>query len=232
MKRSALLIGNSGGLEGVAIDLDRTSSFLKSSLGGQWRDTEITRLLNPSRRQVDEVLGRIRAARVDYNFFLFTGHGCHAGQTQLSLNDHEKIEESAFYGIADRQLSIFDCCRVVSQVLTKALEARAMSFDSISSTRERYEQRIMQAAKQHSKLYSCSLGEVSYDSPEGAAYLGQLLAAVKAIPLGMSTMTVEEAHSIARAKTIENGNRRDERQTPAAVLPKLPRDMQLILAIK
>lgn len=231
MKRSALLIGNTGGLEGIGVDIERTSSFLRSSHGGQWRDSEITKLFDPSRRQVNEVLRQIRGERADYLFFLFTGHGCHFGQTELSLNSHEKLNESELNSLADRQLSIFDCCRVERQISLEALdEARAFTLDSVDITRQRYENRIMQAAKQHTKLYACSIGEFSYDSPRGAIYLTNLLNAAASI--SNDVVTVEEAHSAARAKTSIHANQNGFKQTPAAIQPKLPRDMQLILSIK
>lgn len=230
MKRSALLIGNTGGLEGIGVDIERTASFLKSSLGGQWRDSEITKLFDPARKQVDEALHRIRGERADYLFFLFTGHGCHYGQTELSLNDHEKLHESELNSLADRQLSIFDCCRVERQVIHKAFDARAVTLESVETTRQRYESRIMQAAKQHAKLYACSVGEFSYDSPQGAIYLANLLGAAASVASGH--VTVEEAHSVARAKTIAQATQNGNKQTPAAFQPKLPRDMQLILSIK
>jgi hypothetical protein len=179
---------------------------------------------------VDEVLRRIRGERADYLFFLFTGHGCHYGQTELSLNDHEKLHESELNSLADRQLSIFDCCRVERTIIRKAMEAQAFILESVDTTRQRYENRIMQAAKQHAKLYACSIGEYSYDSPQGAIYLTNLLSTAASISNG--TVTVEEAHSVARAKTIVQAAQNDWKQTPAALQPKLPRDMQLILSIK
>lgn len=230
MKRSALLIGNTGGLEGIGVDIERTRRFLMSPRGGQWKDSEITELFDPSKKQVDQVFRSISSGRVDYFFFLFTGHGCHYGQTELSLNDHETLHESELNSLADRQLSIFDCCRVERSIVSEALEARAITLDSVDITRRRYEDRIMQAAKQHVKLYACSIGEFSYDSPKGAIYLTNLLSAAESV--SKDIITVEEAHSAARVQTIADATRNGNKQTPAAVQPKLPRDMQLILSIK
>jgi hypothetical protein len=234
MKRNALLIGNTGGLSGTGIDIERTHQFLKSPLGGQWHDSEITKLLNPSKKLVTESLNRMRGEWADYTFFLFTGHGCHEGQTVLSLNDNnEHMLETDLNGIADRQLSIFDCCRAVPQELQKsAMEMYASLSESANTTRQRYERRIMQAAKQHARLYSCSLGEVSLDTSEGALYLSYLLGAAKSIPPGSEVVTIEEAHSVARTNTINAANKLGNKQTPAAIQAKLPRDMQLILSIK
>ncbi|MGN4064955.1 caspase family protein [Burkholderia gladioli] len=235
MKRNALLIGNTGGLSGIAVDIERTRSFLKSLSGGQWRDSEITVLLDPSKVRVDRAIAQMRSERADYSFFLFSGHGYHYGQTRLNLNDHDELPESDLHFIADRQLSIFDCCRVVPPQLRKAeaaMESVTTALDSVDVTRTRYEGRIMQAAHQHAKLYSCSRGESSHDSPEGAFYLSNLLGAASSIGNGARWKTVEDAHSQARVSTVAKAEREGVKQTPCAVLAKLPAEMQLILSIK
>lgn len=233
MKRRALLIGNTGGLEGIGVDIENTIRFLLSSRGGQWRSSEITTLMNPPKKLAISALADIRSERPDYTFFLFTGHGSHYGQTELYLNDKEKIVESDLNNLGDRQLSIFDCCRVERQLVKAATESfRGIAMDSMDSTRDRYDVRIMRAAKYHAKLYSCSVNEVSYDTPEGAMYLSNLLRTAAAIQPGFSTMTVEEAHAAAREKTIVAAAQKGNKQTPAASQAKLPRDLQLILSIK
>lgn len=230
MRRRALLIGNTGGLEGIGVDIARTANFLKSSRGGHWHDSEITQLFDPSRSLVNEKLRSIRGEGTDYLFFLFTGHGCHYGQTELSLNGQEKLHESELNSLADRQLSIFDCCRVERRVAVEAMVTRSMTLDSAdTSTRQRYERLILQAANQHAKLYACSVGEFSYDSPDGAVYLSNLLRAAASVTYG--TVTVEEAHSSARSKTIAHATAQGNKQTPAATQPKVPRDMQLTLSL-
>lgn len=232
MKRSALLIGNTGGLEGVSVDIERTTAFLMSNLGGQWRSSEITSLLNPSKFEAERAIARIRAERPDYCFFLFSGHGSHYGQTHLNLNSRgEKLLESELNSIASRQLSIFDCCRVQPAQVRKALEAHAFSaLDSVDMTRQRYERRIMAAVPQHAKLYACAVGEFSYDYPEGAAYLSNLIQSAK-MDRNSEWRTVEEAHSLARTLTIEHAAKQGHKQTPQAVLPKVLPEMQLILSI-
>jgi hypothetical protein len=235
VKRNALLIGNTGGLGGIVVDIERARIFLRSLSGGQWLDSEITVLLDPRKTQVDRVIAQMRSARVDYSFFLFSGHGYHYGQTHLNLNDYdETLLESDLHSIADRQLSIFDCCRVVP-TLRKAeptMESLAATLDSVDITRTRYEERIMEAAPQHARLYSCSRGESSYDYPEGALYLSHLLGAASSIGNGAKWKTVEDAHRQARTNTIEQAEKEGNRQTPSAVLAKLPAAMQLILSIK
>lgn len=233
VKRNALLIGNTGGLGGVVVDIERTRRFLQSNRGGQWRHTEITTLVDPKKSDVTEAIAEMRRECADYTFFLFSGHGCHYGQTHLNLNErNEKLLESELHFIADRQLSIFDCCRVDESVRQATMESAAMTFDSIDTTRARYEARIMQAASQHAKLYACSVGESSYDYPEGALYLSHLLTEADSIAYGADWRTVEDAHRQAKNKTIVRATLQGNRQTPGAVLPKLPEQRQLILSIK
>jgi hypothetical protein len=233
MKRRALLLGNTGGLEGIGVDIENTARFLMSSCGGQWYSSEITTLMDPSKKLATETIARIRDEKPDYTFFLFTGHGSHYGQTELCVNDKETILESDLNGMGDRQLSIFDCCRVERQLLKAANESyRSIAMDSVGITRDRYDMRILQAAKYHAKLYACSVGEFSYDTPDGAMYLSNLLRTAASIPLGYSTVSVEEAHAAAREKTIAAAAKDGKKQTPAASQAKLPRDMQLILSIK
>jgi hypothetical protein len=100
-------------------------------------------------------------------------------------------------------------------------------FDSARSVRQVYEQRIMQAIPQQASLYSCSIGESSYDSAEGAYYLSALLAATKAIPASDQFLTVGAAHEMARDKT----RIRQRDQTPDATLSKCIIAQQLILAM-
>lgn len=233
MKRRALLIGNTGGLEGIGVDIERTSRFLKSSRGGQWYDSEITKIFDPSKKVVTEFIAHIRSQRPDFLFFLFTGHGCHYGQTELALNDNETLLESELNGMGDRQLSIFDCCRVEPEPIQAYTESfKSFAMDSIDTTRDRYDMRIMQAAKYHAKLYACSVGEFSYDSKEGALYLSNLLSSATSTPVSGSFITVEEAHAVARERTSAAATLSGNKQNPTAVQAKLPRDMQLILSIK
>jgi len=233
VKRNALLIGNTGGLDGVVVDVERTRKFLLSDKGGQWLNSEMTILVDPRKADVRDAIAEMRRERPDYTFFLFSGHGCHYGQTQMNLNErNEKLLESELHFIADRQLSIFDCCRVDEALRKATMESAQPTFDAIDRTREKYEARIMQAASQHARLYACSVDETSSDFPEGALYLSYLLAAADSIPDGARWKTVEDAHRQAKTKTVARATQEGDRQTPCAVLPKLTEDRQLILSIQ
>jgi Caspase domain len=179
MKRKALLIGNARGLPGVQVDMRKTHAFLESSVGGNWLPQEIVELRNPSRQ---ELLGRIQLLKresVDYAFVLFSGHGGHAHQTVLELNaDGETINESELWNIAQRQITIYDCCRarIEEQVVKSfAMDSLRESVVRHDVLRARYEARIMQAIPQQVKLYACSVSQSAYDLGNGAIYLGHLL---------------------------------------------------------
>lgn len=235
MKRKAILVGNTSGLEGVQIDIEKARQFLCSPHGGAWFPHEIEILENPKKALL---LNQVRSARqqsFDYVFVLFSGHGGHARQTVLEINgDGEQINESDLLTIAQRQLSIFDCCRGLIQESVRksvALDSLSASF-SESSVRYRYNNRIMQALPQQARLYSCAIGEVSYDTPDGAVYLGNLLTSARNIGNGNEFKTVESAHAEARLSTLSARIGTSERQSPEAVLPKCLVAQQLVLSLR
>lgn len=234
MKRKALLIGNTGGLNGVALDVNRMAEFLESPTGGAWFGNEIETLMNPSLIALQSSLQRVNAQKPDYLVLLFSGHGAHEGQTILELNrDGETIRESALLNLATRQLSIFDCCRVVSEQVKKAMAMDSLSFrESYDPVRERFDNRIMQAIPQQVRLYACAVGESSYDTPNGALYLTNLLTSAQALGSSTAFKTVELAHAEAREKTIQQTKNNSEHQTPQAHLPKCLTQQQLIISLK
>lgn len=228
MKRKAILIGNTRGLQGVSIDLAKTRAFLRSAQGGAWLDNEIETFENPRR---DTLLRYLRAARVDkadLGFVLFSGHGGHARRTVLELNrDGETIEDADLHDLAVRQLTIHDCCRVeAQQTMTKsfAMDAMLERAEDLGAARRRYEARILQAIAQQVRLYACKVGECSYDTPTGAIYLSHLLSAARSP--GTQFTTVGDAHEVASRKTALD--RKD--QHPEAFLPKCLISQQLIIS--
>lgn len=233
MKRKALLIGNTGGLNGVALDVNRMAEFLKSHTGGAWFDNEIESLMNPRKASLQSSIQRIKALAPDYLVILFSGHGAHAGQTILELNGAgETIEESALLKLAPRQLSIFDCCRVGSEQVKKAISMDSLSFrESFNPVRERYDNRIMQSIPQQVRLYACAVGQSSYDTPTGALYLTNLLASAQSLDSSAMFKSVELAHMEARGKTEEQAKNNGP-QTPQAYLPKCLTTQQLIISLK
>lgn len=230
MKRKALLIGNSNGLAGVKLDISNMTRFLTSDRGGAWNSSEIVVLMNPTKIELVREIRDIKGAGPDFSVVLFSGHGGYRKQTILELNkDGETVEESLLLNIASRQITILDCCREVSQTVTKAFDSVSLEAfrESYNPVRERYNQRIMQAIPQQVQLYGCSVGQGSYDTSNGAVYLNNFLAAAKVIDTSSSYKTVGMAHAEAAELTMKQKD-----QTPDAVLPKCLTSQQLVISIK
>lgn len=234
MKRKALLIGNNRGLQGVPLDLLNTRKFLQSSLGGEWYSSEIEQLLNPSKSDLLRKIDNLKRESNDYSFVLFTGHGAHARNTILEINPPgETISENDLIGLSERQVSIFDCCRaIVQDEIIKSFTVAMDSYQEKASTvRARYDRRIMQAIPQQAKLYSCAIGESSYDDG-GAVYLGKLLACAKRIEANSSFKLLSAAHSeaavLTKAHVLEKFK---NNQSPSSALPKCLASQELIISI-
>ncbi|QWF18152.1 caspase family protein [Lysobacter capsici] len=177
IKRKAILIANTHELLGSAIDIEKIKNFLESDRGGQWRGNEIQSLVNPRKSILQNALQIARSEGNDFVIVHFSGHGGQAvNSVTLELNESkETIQSFELFGIAPRQVSIFDCCRGIERVSVEA------AYDSISESRSdirsRYEARIMIAAPQQLKLYACSKGEFAEESEEGGYYSHSLFQA-------------------------------------------------------
>ncbi len=235
MKRKAILIGNTENLSGVKIDISSFSRFLKSDTGGGWYDNEITILYNPKKSDLIANVAFWKKQSYDYVVVLFSGHGGQQrSDTVLELNaDNETINESILRYIASRQLNIYDCCRAYPQLAMECATMDSLSYTEkrASSIRTRYETRIMEAIQQQVLLYSCSVGESSYDTPNGAVYLSGFLGAANSFSSSQSFMLVGVAHQFAKQSTVEYCKDKKDKQNPEAYLPKCLSTQQLIIGI-
>jgi hypothetical protein len=236
MNRKALLIGNTHGLEGVKVDLLTYQEYLKTDKGGAWYSSEIEVKPDIAKRDLETLIFKYKREKYDYLIVMFSGHGGQKRETVLELNKNEEtIAETELRNISDRQLNIYDCCRVYPSYTADSLMRMKAAFsESVSKSvlnREKYEKRIMQAIPQQVLLYSCSVGQVAHDSPKGGIYLQNLL---------RSTLTVEDdfklvgvAHQEAKVLTelqVRKEYQRD--QNPEGILPKCLSSQQLVFAIK
>lgn len=235
MKRKALLIANTNGLQGTKKDLIKFSSFLKSDLGGVWLDTEIEQLYDPSLLALYVKLNTLKKEANDYTIVFFSGHGGQLRETVLEINGNgEQINESELKGLSNRQLTIFDCCRAYPQLIQDSISSEAY-FSSVRKSvnynlRELYNKRIMQAIPQQACLYSCSIGESSYDTADGAVYFGNFLKSARNIT--STYKLVGNAHIEAIPPTVEYSRKqKDGLQNPDSSLPKCLSDQQLIISI-
>lgn len=236
MKRKAILLGNTAGLPGVKVDIQRFSNFLMSNLGGAWRGNEIEELIDVSKNVLQRKIDSWKVETNDYVVLMFSGHGGQIRETVLELNKSgETIGETALRSIAKRQLNIYDCCRCYPEDLAKSMIAESARMfaakEDISYIRLRYDSRIMQAIPQQALLYSCSIGEASYDSKDGGVYLKNLLQAASA--LNDEFKLVGTAHQEAELPTLRHSrSEKHGEQHPDAVLPKCLSSQQLIISIR
>lgn len=227
MKKKILLLGNNDGLPGVKIDIDNYKKYFKSLTGGQWNDNEIIERLNPKKDDLISLITSLKAQNLDYVIVIFSGHGGMKRETVLELNpEGEQFSESRFENIAKRQLTILDCCRAKSQIITETVhEVRMFKGGGIIGTRERFERRISESLAQQIKLYSCAEGEYSHDTPKGGAYSKNLIET--AFNDDSEFIYFGRTHVTASEKTTKEFNE----QHPEIIQPKLLTSQQLIFGI-
>lgn len=219
MTRFAFLFGNTDGLKGVKKDIVDVESFLRSNTGGAWEQNEIVTAEDLPSSKVIEICNLIRRKHLDYVIVYFSGHGDMERSTNLCINPQEEIvSETAFSGLAQRQLMILDCCRVFPQVVTNTKRATfAESVESIQEQRtlcrRRYEDLIMAASPQEVNLYACQPGKCAYDSRRGGFYTQKLLS--NAIEMSRDDdVYVKVVHEKASVDVFWNTALKDELQEP------------------
>lgn len=238
MKRRALLIGNSRGLQGVKKDIVNFQTFLMGRYGGAWEKGEILIEMNPSLDNLYCKIDLIKKEKNDFVIVMFSGHGGYQRDTVLEINGKgEYIHENELIGLASRQISIFDCCRAMEKYekgIESLHEAKLFSiYDSVDNIRQRYEERIMKAIPQQDRLYACKIGQCANDASDGsgAYYLKNLIKYAKAIDdaYGLVGDVHEDA---AQDTTNEVKIKENEVQEPVASLPKCLSSQQLIISIR
>jgi hypothetical protein len=227
MQKRILIIGNSSGLPGVKVDVQNYKVFFKSAYGGNWYESEIIEKLNPTKDDILSELNSLKNMNLDYLIVVFSGHGGQARDTVLELNDKpEYLSEERFSGLAVRQLLIYDCCRTFSASLLESIKNRLeQKAYSSTSTKERYERRILQAVPQTVSLYACAIGETAHDTSSGGAYSKALIDGA----IGTAEFT---AVGVAHMRAAEQTTREFPDQHPDAVLPRCLSTETLILGIK
>lgn len=228
MNKRILLIGNDDGLPGVKIDLKNYSDYFKSGIGGEWIGSEIIERINPSKDSLIEEIDKLKKLKLDYLIVIFSGHGGMKRETILELNPQgELFSESRFENIAEKQLTIFDCCRAQLEDVSESLKMRNLikSFSAYQGTRARFEARIKSALPQQIKLYSCAENEYSHDTPQGGAYSKNLIKAAQ--DSSDEFVLVGRTHQIAAEQTTAAF----KDQHPEMIIPRLLSSQQIIFGI-
>ena len=237
MKRKAILIGNSNGLQGVPIDLKNYRSFLKSERGGAWLDSEILTIENPSLTFLNAHILNVKLNdRPDFVFLVFSGHGEYRKSgTVFGINRTETIEENKLWSIAKRQITIADCCRgVETEELRKSLEMFADGGKIGSALiRKFYDDRIMKSDEQQARFYSCSVGETSIDTGRsgGGLYTKNLFKSIQEAHY-IDYLTINDAHDIASKSTAKEAMESEQHsQNPDSRVIRCLSAKQLIIAV-
>lgn len=231
MRKRILIIANNDGLAGVNIDVKNYYQFFRSPVGGNWEGYEIIKKINPQKNELYIELESLKKLDLDYLIIVFSGHGGQKRETVLELNSiGETIYDSELKNIAKRQLNIYDCCRIQIEDLSESLTfSTFLEYTNYQNIREKYEERIMQAIPQQASLYSCSIGEGSWDTSEGGIYSVELIKAAKNITTEFKS--VGSAHVEAADKTLEISKTKGILQHPAEDLLKCMSYQELVISI-
>lgn len=234
MKRKAILLCNDDVGLATKKDVRDVMSFLIGPTGGCWdNDREILCRTNVEKRELLSMVAETRKECVDYLFLYFSGHGGCARDAFIELNpDSECIETSALLRLADRQLSIFDCCRAIVEKQTFVMDSlRESKGEDLhrEAIRSAFDRRVMAAYPQSMILYACHAGEYAYDYGAGGVYTQNLLATTKSFYDGF--LLALTAHMEAYDMTVRETQNERFVQHPDFAMAKLPSRFQLPIAI-
>jgi hypothetical protein len=187
MDRKALIIGNPGYgeayLRGVEKDLVNYESFLKSPLGGAWREQEIVTLSDQGKINIASQVNAVKTA--DYSLIVFSGHGYVDGKSKSTIlivkNGDELNSKELRFG-APKHTLILDCCRVVEvpeRILMEAFVKKMAPSLNPQECRYYYNKRIEECAVALVVLFACSEDETAGDTPQGGRYSVNLINAAK-----------------------------------------------------
>lgn len=185
MIRKALIIycnnTHSGRLHGPAMDNLFYRAFLKSTLGGEWKDDEIISLQNPTLNIIASAK-TIHLSNADYTFTIFSGHGgfnTDDNRQYLEITGGD-IPLNTLITNANRQTIIVDACRgYYSRMLEKSvmegLGDAFSGFSGVHSTRQLFDNAVMGCEQGLTVLYAASENQTALDTNNGGAYLCSLL---------------------------------------------------------
>lgn len=232
MKKLLLIISNNDGLPGVKKDVASIIKYFTSPIGGMWQNSEINCISDESRKTILTILNIIRIKKYDYLVIYFSGHGYYKRGTNVIINNNkEEIAEEEFDKLANRQLTIFDCCRGFEEEesvgLSDLIKELKYNREKIYTIRERFDKRIMRAKiNAHYKLYSCSKGEYSGENNDGGYYTQTLIReANSCLPGEIDPICLQE--KVKEFFLFEYHN-----QTPDYSAPKLLREDRIIFGIQ
>ena len=159
VKKRILMIGDTGDLHGVPVDIRSYYDLFTSPVGSNWHHNEIEILWSPSWRLLFKKLDEIERADYDYVITIFSGHGRESiCGTMLIINGEAgTIDAADMANLSPRQLSVFDCYRSFTAMPANTQgTVLSMSYNPI---RKAYEQKIQDSLPQGIYLFACYEGE-------------------------------------------------------------------------
>lgn len=225
MTRRALIIycddTKSGELEGPSKDNINLRSHLTSYLGGEWYDSEIVSLNNPTSHMIEAHI-KIFCGDADYSFVVFSGHGfINANDNNIQYLEvaDKDISIIKLLTKAERQTIIIDACRGIYKPHKEDFIKGSRSYNesfmgSLSSTRKMFDKAVQQTEEGVSILYAASENQSAVDSNVGGAYTYSLLKSCEQWGKNDQTrniLSIKDGHSLG---TIFMKSRFVTNQTP------------------
>lgn len=182
MIRRALIIycdnTNSGHLPGPVWDNYNIRNYLMSHIGGDWFETEIKSVRNPSSKDVILLVGSF-LNKADYSFIVFSGHGYFSGSNMIQYLElyNGSFPINILKTNSPRQTIIIDACRglvSLNENQQKGLSGflpEPFIGDPMANTRYLFDRLILQADEGLTVLYSASINQTSLDTNLGGAYI-------------------------------------------------------------
>ena len=217
MKRRALIIycdnTPSDPLVGPPYDNKHYRAFLQSKLGGDWTDSEILSMRNPTSalvlRGVTEFLNG-----ADYTFTIFTGHGFineDDNNRQYIELANKSLAISNLRTTARRQTLIIDACRGYYSPYRELIKSFSEQYEHFigdpHSTRQTFDNAVLRAEEGWTILYAASENQTALDTGNGAAYLLSLLKTAEhweQVDKRNNILTLKQAHDYAKVYVLEN----------------------------
>jgi len=242
MNRIAIIISAPGGydhrtkrLEGIVNDSENWRNYLSSNLGGAWEESEneILFVNDPTPEDFKNLHVFVKNNNYDFVFLAFSGHGGYDKTTERNAYfiNNKIIPENYFLFETDKQLTIFDACRIPEENifgLECFSEEDVDLIKSFSRLREKevralckkkYNDAILKLPPMEERLYSCSIGETAGDIYNGGLFTLQLMDAVKIISYSQKgIITTSQAFTLAKRKTINTRRK----QNPDCLLSRTP----------
>jgi hypothetical protein len=216
MVRRALIIyctaTRSGNLAGPAQDNINYRNYLTSNLGGDWHESEIYSLENPTYESVELVRNEFLNG-ADYTLIIFSGHGyirTDVGRQFLELANMD-MDILSLQTTALKQFLIIDACRgeITLKEIPRSLGGIHEQLFQINSTREIFDNAVKMSQNGWVVLYSASNTQTSIDTPNGGVYLLTLLGVAedwgKKYP-ELSILNINDTHNSASEYIKNNFN--------------------------